>query len=223
MWLALVLVIVGAAPPDGILVEPALVELSAARPYADVTVQNVGTAPRDVRAEAFSWEQDAAGRVTLAPTGAAGMFPPRAVIAHGEKRRFRLSVDVSAPVRETAFRVALHVRDLASGGAVTALVPAFFAPAHPSVAATLRAECGASGCRVVLVNEGTVRIRPQRIELAVLGPEGVESVRELEPWWVLAGGTRVWEVPLAAAAPERDIRVEVALGGERLAATAPLR
>jgi hypothetical protein len=219
-----ILLLLTAAPETsgGLSVSPPLVELSAAYRFADLTVRNVGAARREVRAGVLSWSQDERGRVVLAEAAGAAVFPRRAVLDPGEERRFRVSAADGPAALERAYRVALHVRDLGADGAVTALVPAFFAPSSPRVEATVRVGCAARSCRVVLENGGTVRFRPDRVAVAVVEDGGGSVERLLDRWWVLAGGARVYELPLAPGAPVREVIVRVDVGGEGLTATATL-
>jgi hypothetical protein len=215
--LAALLAAVPALPP-GVLVSPVLVELSMARPFADLTVRNVGPAPREIRAHVLSWSQDESGRVVLAPAAGIAMFPARAVLAPGEARRFRVSSEEGAAEQERAYRVALSVRDLDAGGAVTALVPAFFAPARARTAAAVRIACTPTACRVVVVNDGTVRFRPDHVSVALIEDGGDRSERALEGWWVLAGGARAYEIPLTPGSAPRELVARVDLGGEAVIA-----
>lgn len=220
---ALVLVTLLSALPSiaaGVLISPPIVELSATRPFADLTVQNVGPAPREVVASVLGWSQDERGGVALAEIGGVAMFPRRAVLAAGEARRFRLSSEEDAPDRERAYRVALRVRDLASGGFVTALVPAFFAPARARTAAVVHVACAPGHCRVVVENGGTVRFRPEHGAVALVEDGGATSSRALDDWWVLAGGSRAYDVPFAPGSAVRQVIAQIDVAGEALTASA---
>lgn len=208
----------GAAPPGegSILVSPEIVEVSPERPWADVTVRSRGDAPREVQASVLAWSQDEAGRVVLEPAVDASMFPRAAVVAPAEARRFRLTVVGPAEARERAYRISLSVRDVASGARVTALVPAFVAPVERTVARTVRVACERARCRVVLSNPGSVRVRPERVSVELAHRGGAREELLLEPWWVLAGGTRVYVVELPAAAPVEELVARVTVGSEEL-------
>jgi hypothetical protein len=82
----------------------------------------------------------------------------------------------------------------------------------------LRLDAGAA--RFALANRGNVHVRPSAVRLLLLdaGGQPVET-RSLEAWYVLAGGERVYSVPLPAETCRRvrSLAVEVDL------APAPLR
>ena len=209
------------APADGVSVTPEIVEISADQAWADLTVRNLGAEPREVRTAALSWDQEESGAVVLAPADDAWVFPARALLSPDEARRFRLSVAGAASDRERAYRVALRVSEPGSGAEVTALVPAFVAPARRFEAPAVEVGCPELGrCRVVLANRGSVRIRPSRILVAARSRAGA-AAWELPPWWVLAGGTRSWDVPLPKASDAREVVVTVTLGGQELRAACP--
>jgi len=201
----------GERSAEGVQIAPAVVEISPERPYADFRVGNLGSERREVLTEVFSWTQDARGRVSLARTDAVSAYPPRVELAPGEERRFRLTVIARAPIRPSAYRIGVTVRDLATGEQVTALVPAFVLPEHPTEVLAAYVDCvGASRCRVILENRGNVALRPVRILLA-LHRDGAQDIEgELEPWWVLPAETREWDVPVAASAA-REVHVRVKL------------
>ena len=217
----LVAVALAAAPFEGMLVAPQVVELSAGNRSADLVVTNVGTGPREVSATALSWSQEEDGAVTLAPADDVGMFPPEAVLAPGEQRRFRLTSWGSPREQEAAYRIALRILDVQSGEAVTALIPAFAAPERVVVSTGVRVQCARpERCRVGVVNQGNVRIRPERIVVAAPREDGTTWESELEPWWVLAGGARDWDVKVPPGVEARDVVVRVSVGIGELTASA---
>jgi hypothetical protein len=149
------------------------------------------------------------------------MYPPRAVLAPGEQRRFRLTVLERAPVRPAAYRIGVSVRDPATGEQVVALVPAFVLPESPLESAAVQVACpGPERCDVVLANTGNVQVRPSRIVLAVDSGPSDATERELASWWVLPGGTRRYPIVLEPAAGRREVRVRVSLAGVELTASA---
>jgi P pilus assembly chaperone PapD len=186
---------VSLAAEPRLVVTPAVVELGAERPWADLAVRNDDDRVRDVRPAALSWEQDSQGTITLRPAHDVSAFPPLARIPAGETRRFRVSVHRPPGEVERAYRLALDVSDAEAGPLARALVPVFVAPAEPRVAADLRVACERGGaCRVVLRNVGTVRVRPRDVSIAVAAEAGPVAELSLEAWWVLAAGERVYEV-----------------------------
>lgn len=206
---------VPALADDGVILTPDVVEAPADRPFADLSVRNAAGAPREIHVALYAWTQDDAGRVLLTSASDAAMFPARALIAPGESRRFRLSTAAADPVRERAYRIAVSVLDPADGAAqvgapaVIALVPAFVAPVRRRIGLQISVSCDrVPGCRVVLANVGTVRVRPAQISVSGAGDRA--GATALEPWWVLAGGVRVYALAEPSSPHDRIVvRVRV--------------
>jgi fimbrial chaperone protein len=65
-----------------------------------------------------------------------------------------------------------------------------------------------------LVNEGTVHVRPTSVKVVGLGADGKQVMeRELNAWYVLAGGERRHEaeIPKASCGVVREVEVQVAI------------
>lgn len=189
-----------AAADAALSVSPAVVEVSPDRPWADVSIRNESGATVELRAEAFGWEQDDAGRVSLTRVRDVSVFPASARIAPHDPRTFRISVLRAPGERERAYRLALDVRHAEEGAdavVTRALVPVFVEPARRSVRAEIDiVPAAGSRCTVVLRNLGTVRIRPPRVSVAVSARDGAVAERAFDGWWVLAGGARAFDVEL---------------------------
>jgi P pilus assembly chaperone PapD len=213
--------VVAAAPSDAVLLTPSVVEVAPERPYADLTLTNVGDAPREIAAEALGWAQDEDGRVTLSETATVSVYPPRAMLAPGEQRRFRLTVVERAPIRPGAYRIGVRVRDPATDEKVIALIPAFVLPEAPVESAAVHVSCpGPERCDVVLANTGNVQMRPSRIVIVVGSGSMDAPEQELASWWVLPGGSRRYPIELEPGAQPREVRVRVTLAGVELTASA---
>jgi fimbrial chaperone protein len=188
---------------------PILVELSARSRTALVSVRNAGGAPMRYQARAYAWAQGTDGAMDLVPARDLVVFPPLLELAPGEARNLRVGADATPGAAERAWRLVVEElprRDVAQDTQVQVLtrvgVPVFFAPAKPAASGEL-AVLSRDGARVrvALRNTGTVRLRPTAVALSLRDAAGAPvHERALEAWYVLAGGERVYEVDLPAAA-----------------------
>ncbi|HEX9242451.1 MAG TPA: hypothetical protein VF875_08430 [Anaeromyxobacter sp.] len=212
----------GAPSRDEVVITPPVVVISPDRPFADVRVRNLADAPLEIQAVALAWTQDERARVTLAPTDAVSMYPTRVELPPGDERKLRLTVVERRPVRSGAYRVCLQLRELPTGEEVTALIPAFVVAEPPVESAAVHVDCPARDrCHVVLENTGNVQLRPTRVifEVGAGAGAGPTSQVDLEAWWVLPGGSRVYDVALAPAAGAREVLVRVSVNGVELTAS----
>jgi fimbrial chaperone protein len=204
-------------------VSPVLVELDGARRSAIVAIKNTARAPARYQVRAYAWAQDDKGAMQLSDTKEIVVFPPLVELAPGEDRKLRIGVSAAPAATEKSYRVFVEELPAAespeSPGQVRVLtrigVPIFFAPAktaRKSEAAFLSAGGGRAELR--LRNAGTVRIRPSAITVAGVAADGSRTFEApLNPWYVLAGDERWYEVQLPAdACPRtRELRATVAV------------
>jgi fimbrial chaperone protein len=191
-------------------IAPILVELSGAARSATVVLRNGGGTPARYEVRALDWAQKPDGGMELSPTRELVVFPPLLELGPGESRSIRLGTELRPGATERAWRLMVEELPRADGppGAshVAVLtrvgVPVFLLPAKSTAKATL-AFLPAEGnrIRVRLANEGSTRLRPRAAALKVVGPDGSPLLeRALDPWYVLAGGERIYEIEASAEA-----------------------
>jgi fimbrial chaperone protein len=168
----------------------------------------------------------------LSPTEEVIVFPPLVTIGPGEERNLRVGTTAEAGPAEKSYRIFLEelppperpgersqVRVLSRIG-----IPVFVAPLRTEARAALAELSLVKGrATFALRNTGTVRVRPSRVRLEGRGADGKALfARDLDAWYVLAGGERRYEVPLPAerCAEVRALAVEAALEKEVLRARA---
>jgi len=168
----------------------------------------------------------------LSPTEEVIVFPPLVIVGPGEERNLRVGTTAEAGPAEKSYRIFLEelppperpgersqVRVLSRIG-----IPVFVAPLRTEARAALAELSLVKGrATFALRNTGTVRVRPSRVRLEGRGADGKALfARDLDAWYVLAGGERRYEVPLPAerCAEVRALAVEAALEKEVLRARA---
>jgi fimbrial chaperone protein len=208
------------------------VELSGREPRAILALHNGGPEPVRLEVKAHRWAQGDDGQMQLSPAEDLVVFPPLLTIGPGEGRNIRVGTTAEAGAEERSYRIFLEELPPAekAGGAARVRVlsrigiPVFVAPARAVARAALLDPSLEKGrALLALRNTGTVRIRPSQVRLEGLGADGrALFARDLDAWYVLAGGERRWEVPLPgeACAKVRALSVEAALEKEVLRARA---
>jgi fimbrial chaperone protein len=185
-----------------VAIDPVKVLLSGAAPSKSVTLRNNGTEKVRFQVSAFTWQQSLGGEMVLAPTSDLVFFPSLVELAPGETRRLRVTTTAQASSTEKNFR--LFVDELppmvgTQGGAIRVLtrfgLPVFLAPDAPRPVPALKMELSQGKLSVRLENRGNAHFVAQSVRLVGRGADGAIVLQEdLQAWYVLAGGTRVFEL-----------------------------
>ncbi len=185
-------------------VSPVRLHLSAARRSAVLSLRNRGAEAVRYQITAEAWGQSPSGEMVLTPTSDLVFFPSLLEIAPGATRRIRIAVTAASGGAERSYRI--RIEPLPDGGAsrpgaIRVLtrfsVPLFVQPPTiaPEPTASVRIDRG--HMRITVGNRGTSYFVSQRVHVVGRSRTGATVVEEELPgWYVLAGGERVYEVPL---------------------------
>lgn len=191
-------------------VNPVQVFLSPKTRSVILTLRNVSDETLRFQLDAFAWDQDARGEMSLAPTRDVVFFPALLTLTPGEERNIRVGAATPPGLSEKTYRIFVEELPPPAGtvlppGQVRVLtkvgIPIFIEPVQPAAAARLDAARVHGGQLSFEVrNTGTVHFIVQAVKLTGYDAAG-ERVLEgaLEGWYVLPGGTRRYELPLPAA------------------------
>lgn len=216
----------GVARGAEVQINPVVVHLSSATRSALVNVRNAAGQPVRFEVQVRAWSQSPAGEMVVTPTEDVIAFPPILALAPGEERNLRVGAAVPTGAVERTYRVFLQelppaerpespsqVRVLSRIG-----LPVFLAPekalARHAVDG-LSVEAGQARFR--LENRGNVYVRPTAVKLVASDGEGRPVLeKELDAWYVLAGGHRdhALQLPAEACARTRQLTVTVAVGAD---------
>ena len=190
-----------------------------------LTLRNESTETLQFQLSVFAWAQSPTGEMQLEPTEDIVFFPTLLTLKPMETRRVRVGSATAQDVREKTYRI--FVEELpptnAVGNGVRVLtkmgIPIFVRPVKEVATATLsdlRQQEGA--LRFTLTNAGTVHIVPQSIKVRGLTGPNTAFDRELEGWYVLAGGRREFDVafPKNACAQVTSIVVDIQFASAKL-------
>jgi len=217
-------------------VSPLQLDLTSRTTSTLLTINNDTT--REIRFEvtAMKWEQDERGEMQLTPAGDAITFFPKLLSLPGKaSRTIRVGTTAGAfGPTEGTYRI--FVEELpdnsapAEKGTVAIRtkmgIPVFFSPAQPKASAEI-ADASFEGGRLVtrVRNTGTVHMIVDAIKMRGTTSTGDAKFEHSQNgWYVLAGGTRVFEQPISASecAGAQTVAVTVELQGATLKKDVPV-
>ena len=222
---------VGLAPAawaSSFSVNPTQIFLTPRATNALLTLRNESDEPLRFQLTAFGWDQSPQGEMKLVPTQEVVFFPALLVLAPKESRNVRVGVTMPAAAAEKTYRIFVEeLPPLApsdSPAAVRVLtkmgVPIFVQPARIRPEAGLRDLAVKNGVFTFEVgNSGNVHVLPQSVRVRALSRAGdVLLDKSMEGWYILAAGTRAYDLKLPA--PECQgiaaLTVDVQLGATSL-------
>ncbi len=204
-------------------VTPTRVVLNAKTASTLLTITNDSAEALRVQVSVHAWGQSVSGEMQLARTEDVVAFPGLFSLAAGETRKVRVAHTAGTAPLEKAYRIYVEELAHASSSGETAVrmltrlgIPIFVRPDRPNARAELR-EVGVRDGRLMftLTNTGNVFFIPDRVRVRAFTASG-EPVNEQAPtaWYVLAGGSRAFEIAYDPAACRRVRRVliEVQIG-----------
>jgi fimbrial chaperone protein len=209
--LAGLLSLAAAAPSSAatFTVNPTQIFLSGRTTTALLTLKNDSEESLRFQLTAFTWQQAPSGELELTPTRDVVFFPALLTLGPKEERRIRVGSSVTAGAQERTYRI--FVEELpppdgsAPGSAVRVLtkmgIPIFIRPATETASANLRDLNVRNGAlRFTVANSGTVHFVPQKIVVRGVSGSGDRVFeRDVQGWYILAGGRREFEVEMPSA------------------------
>jgi fimbrial chaperone protein len=216
----------GAASAATFTVDPTQIFLSGRTGSVLLTLRNESDDTLQFQLSAFAWEQSPSGEMQLEPTEDIVFFPTLLTLKPKETRRVRVASATTQAVREKTYRIfveELPPTDNAVGSGVRVLtkmgIPIFVRPVKEVATATLNSLRQQDGAlRFTLSNAGTVHVVPQSIKVRGLAGSNTAFDRELEGWYVLAGGRREFDMafPENACAQVTSIVVDIQFASGKL-------
>ena len=191
-----------------VTVNPVRVHLSEAAPGQSVSVYNTGAVVARFQVKAYAWQQSTSGEMELSPTSDLAIFPTLLQIDPGQTRRIRITSGAASPAREQTYRIFIEElpplqRDPAQ--AIQMLtrfgIPIFLQPKAPVAHPRLRIAAAKKKVVLSLDNSGNSYFVAQTVEVEGRSRDGKRLFQQSLPaWYVLAGGLRQYEVPIADGA-----------------------
>ncbi len=219
-------VLVAVAPraeASSFTVNPIKVVLSDKEQSALLTLQNKSTEELRFKILMQEWKQSPRGEMQLGDTKDIVVYPGLLSLPPGGERKLRVGATVPAGPTEKAYRVfveelpPLRSAKEASKSEVKVLtkmgVPIFLRPVAVKAAGAVGGMALAKGSlSFTLKNSGNLHFLVQSVLVKAVDGAGTSTFEKRpEGWYVLAGGTRSWqvEIPKDACAKSKKLTVEI--------------
>lgn len=194
---------------SAISIDRTRIDLDDTTPSDAVVITNRGTAALRLSVEAFAWRDDAAGAAKLADTTDIVVHPSLVEIAPGASRVVRVGSTAKAAGVEQTFRVIaeeLPDRRVAQQAGTIAVrtrvsIPVFVAPRSGAASVTVAIAARTATTATIEVDDAGAR----HVKLATIRVRAVRGgvdrwSHDIAGWYVLAGESRRFEVPLGTDA-----------------------
>lgn len=199
-------------------VSPLKIVLSGKSSSALVEITNQSAEPLRLQLSVSSWDQSPMGELLLKETDEVILFPPLLTVEPGEKRKIRLGAVTPRGVTEKSYRIVLEELPPAADSPTEArnqirvltrmTIPVFLEPSKQVASghiADLTVQRSAASFEIR--NTGTTHYSVEQIDVRGTGSTGQPLLtRRLDGWYVLAGGSRRYDLPLSAEEC-RDLRM----------------
>jgi fimbrial chaperone protein len=188
-------------------VNPTKIQLSKQLPSTVLTLRNEGTTPTRLQITAHAWDQSLNGDMELGPTTDIVFFPSLLVLEPGQSRAIRIGTATPFTPSERSYRIFVEELPPAAtpeGEQPSAVrmytrigIPVFLQPERPEPRPGLAGVGVADGAVVFrLTNAGTMHFVPKSVVVRAVAAPGEPPIqRELNSWYILAGGARQFSVP----------------------------
>jgi fimbrial chaperone protein len=221
--LGVIAALAGRAEASSFTVNPIKVVLSDKEQSALLTLQNQSTEELRFKVLVQEWKQSPKGEMQLAATKDIVVYPGLLTLPPNGERKLRVGATVPAAAREQAYRVfveelpGLRSAKEATKSEVKVLtkmgVPIFLRPAKPVGGGAVEGLVVVKGSlSITLKNTGNIHFLVQSAKVKAADATGASTFeKDLEGWYVLSGGIRVWELelPKAACIKSKKLTVEV--------------
>ena len=221
--LAVILGLGGNAIASSFTVNPIKLSLSGKNQSALLTLQSQTNEEIRFKILVQEWTQSPKGEMQLKDTKDIVVYPGLLTLAPNEERKLRIGTTVAAGAIERSYRVfveelpPLRAPQSTNKSEVKVLtkmgVPIFVTPEKPKASGTVEGMALAKRKLVFTVkNTGNVYFLMQSVRVKALNAAGTSAFeKDVEGWYLLAGGTRVWEVeiPKEACSQSKALTVEV--------------
>jgi fimbrial chaperone protein len=226
---ALLLLTVAPAGATTFSVDPTQIHLSSRSTSQLLSLRNESDKPIRFQLSIFAWSQNTRGEMELAPTTDIIFFPSLLTLQPRELRRVRVGVATDFAATEKTYRLFVEELPPLDPSAETGVavltkmgIPVFLRPARTEARAELSAlSLDDSTFAFDVRNAGNVHFVPETIRVRGRAASGeIVLDRQVSGWYILAGGTRRFELPLPKPECQRvtALAVEVAVAKSRLSA-----
>jgi fimbrial chaperone protein len=212
----------GRAEASSFTVNPVKISLSGREQSALLSLQNQSDEEVRFKIAPQAWQQSPKGEMHLQDTKDIVVYPTLLTLGPKQERKLRVGSTVPPGAGEKSYRIFVEelpplkspqaekseVRVLTKMG-----IPVFIEPAKPAVSGTIEGIAVAKGVLAFTArNTGNVHFLIQSVLAKAMDAAGATLFeKKLDGWYVLTGGTRVWEVdlPKDVCAKTKVLSIEV--------------
>jgi fimbrial chaperone protein len=223
LLVAFILGLGGKAEASAFTVNPIRITLAGKDQSALLSLQSQSSEELRFKVSIKAWSQSPQGEMELKDTKDIVVFPALLTLGPKEERKLRIGATVPAGAVEKTYRVfveelpGLRAPQTATKSEVKVLtkmgIPIFIRPAKPQVAGAVQGTAIAKGKLSFSVkNTGNVYFLIQSVNIKGLDGAGASTFEKtVEGWYLLAGGTRLWELdfPKDACAKSKALTFDV--------------
>jgi fimbrial chaperone protein len=216
------------ASASSFAVNPTQIFLTSKTTSTILTLRNESDEALRFQLTVFAWEQSARGEMKLQPTSDIVFFPTLLTLGPKESRNVRVGAATAFAAVEKSYRIFVEelppqvaqpgqsaVRVLTKMG-----VPIFLQPTRTQAQAGLRDLMIRDGVFTFnVLNTGNVHFVPEAVRVQGTNHAGeVMLDKQLDGWYILAGGVRAYEVklPPADCSALDALSIDVRIGGSAL-------
>jgi fimbrial chaperone protein len=213
----------GRAEASAFTVNPIRITLSGKDQSALLSLQSQASEELRFKVAVKAWTQSPQGEMQLADTKDIVVFPALLTLGPKEERKLRIGATVAAGAVEKTYRVfveelpALRAPQTVTKSEVKVLtkmgIPIFIRPAKPQTSGAVQGTSIAKGkLSFIVKNTGNVYFLVQSVKVKAVDAAGATTFeKSVEGWYLLAGGTRVWELdlPKDACAKSKSLTFDV--------------
>ncbi len=203
----LLLIGIGTASASQFQVNPIRVFLSPTKASDLLNIRNESSEALRFQLSVYGWKETSTGEELLSSTDDIVFFPTLLSVAPGEARKVRIGTAAMKTAVEKSYRMFVEElpaqkREPPELGQVSVLtrlgIPIFVQPEKPASEGRIENLVLRKGVlSFTLTNRGKVHVLPQKILVKGYAATGEAFFeRELPAWYVLAGGSRVYNLEL---------------------------
>ncbi len=196
----------GKAEASAFTVNPIKIALSGKDQSALLSLQSQSSEELRFKVAVKAWSQNPQGEMQLTDTKDIVVFPALLTLGPKEERKLRIGATVPAGAVEKTYRVfveelpALRAPQSETKSEVKVLtkmgIPIFIRPAKPQAAGAVEGMAIVKGkLSFTVKNKGNVYFLVQSVKVKAVDAAGATTFeKSVEGWYLLAGGTRVWDL-----------------------------
>jgi fimbrial chaperone protein len=204
-------------------VSPVALSLSASGTSGLLTISNESDETLRFQLAAYRWSQAPSGEMELAPTDDVVLFPRLLTLEPRKERKIRVGSVSAFGSSEKTYRIFVEELPSAEKASLTSGTPGVRVLTRMGIPVFLQPAKAQAGGAIVntsveqgrlsfqVRNDGNAHLMLETVSLRGIGEHGETVIdKQIEGWYVLAGGVRQFDLPLSSEKCDRvrTLRIE---------------